>query len=160
MTPHIILKKVWSDDDVVEFKVTTSDGSSQICVNVYAGHGTFESLIADLERFKGQVHGGIYDLELGKFGPEYAKGAFEARLHFHPPGRGYLCVTVNAESEWYPFSKMEVASRATLHLKSEPALLDRFINELRSIGSGRNEKATLECLWWNGTMENGYNVDY
>ena len=146
MTPSIIIEKVWADDDVMEFEITTSDGCSQFCVKVYAGHEKLESLVADLDRFKGQVYGGIFDLEFGKFGPEYANGAFQARLHFHPDGRGHLFITVRAESEWRPFSKTDVASRADLYLKSEPGLLDRFIGELRRVCSGTQDKATFECV--------------
>ena len=146
MTPSIAIEKVWSDDDVVEFEITTSDGCSQFRVKVYAGHANLESLVADLDRFKGQVYGGIYDMEFGKFGPEYANGAFQARLHFHPDGRGHLFITVHAESDWRPFSKTDVASHATLYLKSEPGLLDRFIRELRRVGAGTQDKAAFECV--------------
>jgi hypothetical protein len=92
------------------------------------------------------VYGGIYDMEFGKFGREYANGAFQARLHFHPDCRGHLFITVRAESEWSPFSKSEVASRATLYLKSEPGLLDKFIGEMRKVLCGTQGKATFECV--------------
>jgi hypothetical protein len=146
MTPSIVLAKVWSDDDVVEFAITTSDGCSQFFVKVYVGHEKLESLAADLDSFKGQVYGGIYDMEFGKFGPEYANGAFQARLHFHPKGQGHLYITVRAESDWRQFSTTDVASQVTLYLKSEPALLDRFIGELRRVWSGTQDKATFECV--------------
>src|SRR5262245_34670992 len=120
MMPSIAIEKVWYDDDVVEFAITTSDGCSSFCVKVYAGQESLKSLLAELDRFKDQLYGGIYDMKFGEFGPEFANGAFQARLHFHPDGRGHLFITVRAESEWRPFSKMDVASRATLYLKSEP----------------------------------------
>jgi hypothetical protein len=146
MTPYIAIEKVWSDDDVVEFAITTSDGLSLFRVKVYTGHQAIEALITELENFKSEVYGGIYDIEFGEFGPEYASGAFQARLHFHPEGRGHLFITVHAESDWRPFSKTEVASRATLYLKSEPGLLDNFIDELRKVKSGSNDRATFECV--------------
>ncbi len=146
MTPFIAIEKVWSDDDVVEFEITTADGCSSFCVKVYAGHENLKSTLADLDRFKNQLYGGICDMKLGEFGPEYANGAFQARLHFNPDGRGCLLITVHAESDWRPFSKTDVASRATLYLKSEPGLLDRFIGELRKVSSGTQDKATFECL--------------
>jgi hypothetical protein len=146
MKPSIVIEKVWSDDLVVEFEITTSDGWSQFCVRAYVGHKHLETVVADLDRFKSQVYDGIYDIEFGKFGPEFANGAFLARLHFYPEGRGGLFITVRTESDWRPFSKTEVASRATLNLKSEPALLDRFIGELRRIYSGTQDNATFECV--------------
>lgn len=146
MAPSIVIEKVWSDDHVVEFEITASDGSSSFCVKVYTGHENLKTMLADLDRFKDQLYGGIYDMKLGEFGPEYANGAFQARLHFHPEGRGGLFITVRAESDWRPFSKTDVASRATLYLKSEPGLLDRFIGELRRVSSGTQDKATFECV--------------
>jgi len=83
---------------------------------------------------------------LGKFGPEYANGAFRARLNFDMEGRGQLFVTVHAESDWYPFSRTHVASRATLYLSSEPGLLGQFIQELRQVHSGARDAAALECV--------------
>ena len=144
--PSIDIEKVWSDDDVVELAITTTDECSSFYVKVYAGHQNLRSLIADLDRFKDQLYGGIYDMKLGEFGHEYANGAFQARLHFQRDGRGHLFITVRAESDWRPFNNTNVASCATLHLKSEPALLDRFIGELGRVSSGTKTNATLECV--------------
>src|SRR5262249_889132 len=108
--------------------------------------GKLRSLITDLDQFKFQVHGGIYDMEFGKFGPEYANGAFQARLHFYPNSRGHLFITIRAESEWQPFGKSDVASCATRYVKSEPGLLDRFIVELQRLSLRAQDKATFECV--------------
>jgi hypothetical protein len=146
MKPSIALKKIWYDSDVVEFEITTSDGSSQFCVMVYMGHENLKLLIAELNDFKDKLYGGIYDMKFGEFGPEYANGAFRARLHFLTDGRGVLFINVSTESDWHPFGNKEVASQATLYLKSDPALLDRFISELRRVSSGTQDMATLECV--------------
>jgi hypothetical protein len=146
MPADIAIKKIWSDDDMVEFEITTLDGCSQFCIKVYAVYSEFEALIADLDRFRKEVYDGIYDMELGEFGPEYANGAFHARLHFDPESHGKLSITVHAESDWRPFKKTQVASRASFYLKSEPALLDNFISELRRISSGGSDSATFECM--------------
>ena len=134
---------MWFDDDLVEFEIATSDGVSMFCTKVYAGHQALEELIGDLDRFKSHVHGGIYDVRFGEFGPEYASGAFQARLHFHQPGRGRLFITVNAQSDWRVFTKTEVASQATLYLTSEPASLDNFIEDLKKLQTGETGEATL-----------------
>jgi hypothetical protein len=55
-------------------------------------------------------------------------------------------VSCDQESAFQPFADSKVASRATLYLKSEPALLDRFISELRAMATGKSEDAHLEGI--------------
>jgi len=141
MKAGITIKKVWSDSDLVEFEITSSDGMSTFRNKVYAGHQAVEDLVKDLGVFRNHLHGGLYNMSFGEFGPEYASGAFTARLHFYKPSR--LAITVQAESEWHEFKKAEVASRITLHLHSEPVLLDNFIESLKSLESGKTNEASL-----------------
>ncbi len=143
MNAGISIQKVWFDDDVVEFEIKTSDGVSLFCTKVYVGHEALKEGIADLDRFKSHVYGGIYDIRFGEFGPEYANGAFQARLNFQKSGQGRLYITVNAQSDWDEFNNREVASQATLYLTSEPALLDNFIQQLKQIQTGVADEASL-----------------
>jgi len=139
----IILKKIRSDEDSIEIEVAASDGSSTFRTTVDVGHEKFAGLVAGLDRFKNAIYGGVHDVRLGVFGPEYAGGAFHARLHFHRPGHGLIFITVHAESEWNDFTLSKVASRATLYLKTEPALFDNFIVELGRLRDGETEEASL-----------------
>jgi hypothetical protein len=143
MKPGISFSKVWFDDDVVELKIDSFDGKSLFSNNVYAGHQDLDDLVAGLFTFKDHVHGGIYDIELGSFGPEYARGAFRARLHFQESGKIYI--TIAAQSEFEEFGIKNVASEATLYLRSEPALLDNFIGELKALAAGKRDDANLEA---------------
>ncbi len=145
MKAGINIKQVWSDDDLVELEVTSSDGTSTFITRVYVGHQDLEQLTRDLSVFRNHLHGGLCDMAFGKFGPEYASGAFEARLHFFKPSK--LAVTVRAESEWREFKKSEVASNVTLYFISEPVLLDNFIEELKRLQSGISSEAAL----WSAT---------
>jgi hypothetical protein len=144
MKPGIHISKVWSDDDVVELRVSVSDGASVFANQAYVGHAALEDTVSSLNVFKDQVHGGLFDLRFGEFGPEYANGAFHARFHFPAPGR--LFVSCEQESGFVEFAKKKVASRATLYVKSEPALLDRFVAELRAVAAGTGEEAHLEAI--------------
>mgnify|MGYP000850303192 FL=1 len=101
-----------------------------------------EDAVSFLQVFKDDVHGGLFDLRFGEFGPEYGNGAFHARFHFAVPGR--LFVSCEQESNFEEFANKEVASRATMYIKSEPALLDRFIAELRAVAAGVSKEAYLE----------------
>jgi hypothetical protein len=143
MKPGIYLKKIWFDDDVVKLKIDSFDGNSLFSNNVYVGHQGIKDLIAELSGFRNHVHGGIYDIQIGEFGPEYAEGAFHARLHFHTHSKIHL--TIKAQSGFEEFGMKHVASEATLYVTSEPILLDNFIAELKALSAGLSDEAKLEA---------------
>jgi hypothetical protein len=144
MTKGIRFDRIWSDDDVVELRVTVSDGTSSFVNEVYVGHQSFSDTVSALGRFKDHVHGGLLDIRFGEFGPEYASGAFHARFHFPKPGRLYI--TSRQESGFSEFAAKTVASCATLYIASQPVLLDRFILELSALADGKREEAFLEAV--------------
>ena len=143
MKPGIRFKKIWFDNELVELRIESFDGDSFFTTKVYVGHKDFEALIDGLNRFKDHVYGGIFDIKLGGFGPEYANGAFDARLHFQ--NRGKIHVTIKSQSDYKEFGIKTVASEATLYLVSEPALLDNFIGELRKLQAAVTDEASLEA---------------
>lgn len=136
--------KVWFDDDVIELQIGVSDGTSFFSTNVYVGYQTLDDVVSDIATFRNHIHGGILDIRLGEFGPEYANGAFHARLHFPRPGK--LFITCRMESGYNEFSVNKVASTATLFLKTEPVLLDNFLNELKSLNAKGQDEANLEAI--------------
>ncbi len=144
MKPGIYFKKIWFDDDVVELKIDSFDGNSFFSNKVYVGHQGMKDLIVELSIFKDHIYGGIYDIQMGEFGPEYASGAFHARLHFHQHSK--LHITIEAQSEFEEFGTKNVASEATLYLISEPILLDNFIADLKALGAGLRDEAKLEAV--------------
>jgi hypothetical protein len=144
MKRGIHITKVWSDDDVVELRIDVSDGTSLFSNRVYVSHSGCTDAISRLCTFKDHVHGGLFDMRFGEFGPEYANGAFHARFHFPKPGKLYI--TCRQESEFEDFSTRKVASKSTLYLKTEPVLLDNFIAELRAFDAKRREDAYLETI--------------
>ena len=142
--PEIRISKVWSDVNLIELKVEVSDGASHFSNQVYVGHPALADVVLKIKAFKDQVHGGLLDVQFGEFGCEYANGAFHARFHFASPSRLY--VTCRQESNFEEFAKKTVASSATMYLKSEPILLDRFIVELQALVSGTSTEAELEAI--------------
>ena len=142
MNRGIHLRQVWSDNDVVLLRIESSDGESLFANEVYAAHD-LNGLVEELSTFKHQVHGGIYDVAFGSFGPEFAGGAFRARLHFQ--SRGKIFVSVKGQSKFQEFGIKTVASKATLYFHTEPALLDNFIAELEALMSGKRDNAHLEA---------------
>ena len=144
MKPGIQLTKVWFDDDMLELKVDVSDGTSFFSNRVYVAYSALTEAVAQLDAFKDHIHGGLLDVRFGEFGPEYANGAFHARFHFPKPGRLYI--SCRQQSEFEEFSVTKVASEATLYLRTEPALLDNFISELKGLDAKRREEAHLEAI--------------
>jgi hypothetical protein len=145
MKPGIKVTKVDSDEDVVELNVDVCDGTSLFSINVYVGYQVLTDTISGLDVFKNHLHGGLFDLQWGAFGPEYAKGALHARLHFHGWG-ARLYITCKLQSDYKEFSLIQVASEATLYLKSQAVLLDDFISELKRLKAGTTEEAWLEAI--------------
>jgi hypothetical protein len=62
---------------------------------------------------------------------------------------GKLLLRVLAESEFSRFEDRQLSSASTLHLMSEPALLNNFIRELRALSEGGVEQAELKAIGWN-----------
>jgi len=143
MVKGIRISRVWSDHDVVELSVEVSDGISSFSNRAYVGRLALGQIASNLEGFKNQIHGGILDVRVGEFGPEYASGAFHGRFHF--TGAGRLHITCEQESDFTEFGKKNVASRATMYLRSEPALLDRFVEEMRALATDA-ESAFLQAV--------------
>ncbi len=142
MPQGIVFQNIGQHDDMYEFKVTSSDGVSTFINAIYVGYSTYDDLIAGLDRFKHQIYGGIFDIEIGSFGPEYASGAFTARLHFQE--RGIIYVSIQAQSDFVDFGKKNIASEAKLFFKTEPALLDNFIQQLKQLKSNTTNEASLQ----------------
>jgi hypothetical protein len=71
----------------------------------------------------------------------------DVRMQFRQ--RGKLFLRVLAQSGFSRLGDQEVSSEAKLHLMSEPALLDHFILELRTLSEGSTEQAELMAISWN-----------
>jgi hypothetical protein len=146
MKPGMKFTKAGSDEDMVELRIEIYDGNSSFVNRIYVGHRQLQGAVDGLRAFKDQIHGGLFHLRFGEFGPEYAAGALEARLQFRK--RGKLLVQVSAQSAFERFEDQELASEAKLWLVTEPALLDTFIDALRAMTEGCSEHAALEAIPW------------
>jgi hypothetical protein len=144
MDSGLAISKIWFDDDMIEVQVKACDGTSQFSIKAYVSYPSLDELTTKLESFRLAVHGGLLDFSMGEFGPEYVNGAFHGRFHFVSPSK--LCITCRMESEFFSFGGKNVASSATLHLITEPALLDRFIEQFKALNAKNRTDATLETI--------------
>lgn len=142
----IRFKKIWQDEHALELEITTNSGEFLFRIQLYVGHEELSELVQGLARFKGDVQSGTFVISFGQFTPEYAGGAYRAELSFQKEGRGYLYISVDAQSAWSNFVTKKVASRAETHLKSEPVLLDAFFEDIRRMSEGSAEEAFLQVI--------------
>lgn len=144
MKPRLGFTEIWKDDDIVALRIDACDGTSTFSNKVYVGHQHLRDVVDELNTFKDHVFGGIYDLRFGEFGPEYASGAFHARLQLHD--RGTLLISTHMQSEYSDFGRKNVDSEVNLYLISEPSLLDSFIQSLRAVNDGDRIDAELDAV--------------
>ncbi|MGH9718971.1 MAG: hypothetical protein ACRD8O_02070 [Bryobacteraceae bacterium] len=144
MATFIRISPDWSDEDVLQLRIEVSDGASTFVSSAYVSPDWFGETADALERFGKQVYGGLYDMEAGTPGPEFAGGSFLARFHWYKPTG--LFISARHESDFFDFKGHQVANEAKLFLRTEPALLDRFIAELRAVGPSRGSVVTLTCI--------------
>ena len=139
--PHLTLASVWYDDDIWELRIHVSDGKNSFTTQVYQAHDDQRQWVAQLTTFSRQVYGGLLDLQLGHFGPEYAAGAVNIRFHFL--GQQKIHLSIHAQSDFYTFGQKKVASEARLYFVVEPAQLDRFVAQLQSLDRTAGDEAKL-----------------
>lgn len=144
MDPRIVVTRQWSDQDVALLGFEVCDGRSVFVNTAYASLDWGAETAGNLRKFSDQIYGGLYNLDVGEGGPEYAAGAFRARLHYFKPTQ--LLISVDQQGEFFPFKNGQVATRARMFLRTEPALLDRFIAELPSLDKAGAGAVSLECV--------------
>jgi hypothetical protein len=144
----IRISSTWSDEDVLQLQFEVSDGASTFVCSTYVAPDWYAETATALERFGKQVYGGLYDMQAGTAGPEFAEGAFDARFHWYKPTE--LFISTRQESGFFDFKGLHVASEGRLFLRTEPALLDRFVAELRAASPSDRSVATLACIALHG----------
>ena len=144
MPPRITITRTWSDADVAQLAFEVCDGISAFTNEAYVALDWGVVAAAALRTFAHQVHGGLFNLEAGDGGPEYASGAFRARFHYYKPTQ--LLISTRQQGEFFPFKGGEVAPTAKMFLRTEPALLDRFVASLPALDASEGRQAVLECI--------------
>ena len=144
MKSGICFENILLDDNLIELSIIVDDGKSKFSNKVYTVFSDIEQLVKDLKNFSKAIYGGVTDIQLGGFGPEYASGAFSGRFHFYKPGK--LFISIRMQTNFFDFGMKNVASEATLYLISEPSLLDTFIRQLSVIHKSISNNAVLECV--------------
>ena len=144
MLPRIAITRTWSDNDVAQLTFEVCDGLSVFTTEAYASLDWGASAAAALQTFGRQIHGGLFNLEAGEGGPEYASGSFRARFHYYKPSQ--LLISTIQEGDFFRFKGSQVAPTATMFLRTEPSLLDQFIAALPALDASDGVQAVLQCV--------------
>jgi len=144
MLPRITITRTWSDDDVAQLTFEVCDGVSVFTNEAYASLDWGAAAAASLRTFGEQIHGGLFDLEAGKEGLEYASGSFRARFHYYKPNQ--LLISTMQQGDFFRFKGSRVAPMATMFLRTEFSLLDQFIAALPALDASDGGQAVLHCV--------------
>lgn len=145
---RIEIKTERSDPGLLWVGVRIEDATLSFDTQLYAGDIDLGVQVDALEQFRGLIAGGEHALRLGAFGPEYAAGALHAHFAFRERGRLY--VTVHAQTGFVEHGGRQVANEVTMHMLSEPVLLDEFVRSMAMIAAGTTDAAVLEgsgAIW-------------
>jgi hypothetical protein len=144
MQPRIAISRKGLDDGILQLEFLVCDGVSTFVSESYSSGNWGVTAAAALRVFATQIYGGIYTLEAGAGGREYAGGAFRARFHYFKPTQ--LLISTRQQGDYFDFKRSEVAAQVAMFLRTEPALLDRFIGALPALDSEVAAQAVLECV--------------
>jgi hypothetical protein len=145
MTPRIAITRTWSDNDVAQLAFEVCDGTSTFMNEAYVRLDWAVATASSLRAFAQQMHGGLFDLQAGEDGLEYAGGYIRARFHWYRPDQ--LLISTRQQGDHFPFKGSASAADARMFLKTEPALLDRFVAALPSLDAKSGGQAILECVF-------------
>ncbi len=107
MLPRVAIARTWSDDDVAQLAFEVCDGVSLFANEAYASLDWGAAAARALRTFARQIHGGLFNLEAGEGGPEYASGSFRARFHYFKPNQ--LLISTSQHGDFFAFKGSKVA---------------------------------------------------
>ncbi len=148
MDPGLEIKYVWNDEDVVEIRLSASNGSFAGVMEAYFGVGELAEIAESLTGFPTN-HNDTRDISFGSTSMSAAGGA--ASLHFFcmdRTGTAFIDVSIVAD----PVS-FDGGQRARFALPIEAHALDVFVTNLRVLEQSKNQAvlAASGRNWHHGT---------
>lgn len=129
MLPRITITRTWSDNDVAQLTFEVCDGASVFTNEAYASLDWGAAAAAALRTVGEQIHGGLFDLEAGKEGLEYASGSFRARFHYYKPHQ--LLISTIQQGDFFGFKGSQGGAHGE-NVSENRALVSRSIHRRAS----------------------------
>ena len=129
----------YHDVDLVELAASAWNGEFGGSARLYIGHGELADAAERLIGFPADM-ADARDVAFGSFGPEFAGGAMV--LNFSCIDRaGHCQLQLKLESD--PLHRESQLERVELIGEVEPAALDRFVEQMRTLNSSLTGSAVL-----------------
>jgi hypothetical protein len=142
MKPQLRLSLVLDGDDLADLAIEVHDGVNSFSNLVYVWPLDFREAIAGLRAFAQALPDVRHEMRFGSERDPQGR-RFRMRFRFLRPGR--VEIATDQESDRYEIGGESAMSQASLHLCSEPALLERFVEQLELMVEGRITQAVLAC---------------
>ncbi|MGO1069802.1 hypothetical protein [Lysobacter sp. CA199] len=144
MGKSIAFTKLRLQDGRLDLRIETCDERGVVSCEIHATDRELERFADDLHGFRNVSNQSACEFQLGTFEPESANGGIRIRIRFHAPGT--LALTVSQRQAPQEPGGDRVHAAASMHVLSEPALLDDFISQWSGLVAGSRDEATLRCL--------------
>jgi hypothetical protein len=131
---------VWSDQDVVQYQVTCSNGPFRGSTRMYLAHGDLSEAAETLNGFP-QNTNDARDLQLGAFVPNLAGGGISMHCRcVDSVGHAVVLVRLRSDGCLGPDQPESVC----LYIPVEAGSIDSFVTKARSLDDAMGEKAYLQ----------------
>jgi hypothetical protein len=141
MIESLQLKLLWNDNDMVELRVSGSNGRFSGTVDVYVPVDGLAEAAARLDGFPASPH----DQRELAFGP--AKGAVTMRFFCEgAAGRSFMEVSLESAHQAYQCAEGVNTESVCFHAPIEATAVDIFVSELRTMQRNLSGVAHLNLL--------------
>ncbi len=131
---------VWSDQDVIEYQVTCSNGPFRGATKMYLAHDDMAKTAENLSGFPLHVKD-ARDVELGAFKPTVAGGGIYMSFRcVDSAGHAVVVARLRTDGCIGPDEPQSVC----LYIPVEAGLIDAFVAKARSIDASKGAKACLQ----------------
>jgi hypothetical protein len=130
---------VYKDDDLIEVRISASNGTFCGEASAYLGIGEVEEIATKLQGFPTRPSD-AREIMLGTFDPNSAGGGMSMRFYCSDrSGHAYVEARIESGHE-----STRVVQSVVLLLPLEAAAVDSFVDELRRLDAGIGERASLK----------------
>ena len=130
---------VWSDQDVIQFQVTCSNGPFRGATKIYLAHNDLSKTAEILNGFPSSIKDSR-DVQLGAFEPELAGGGISMSFRcVDSVGHAVVLVRLRADGRKGPNEPESVC----LYIPVEAGSIDSFVTKARSVDDTKGAKAYL-----------------